>query len=403
MRCIVCRCSQHSIRFSARPLRLVPLGRLQIFLFCRFRTLLQKLTDEAVLTLEKLVEGAIEDEAAFFEHEEGGIGVGVAGGERDHATPFGVVAVIAEGEGVLQAMGDEQGGSCMNVALLDDELDDGGGGDGIEAAGGRVVEDQLGFVDEGAGDGHAPPHAAGKAGRIKVEGFFEADEAERLADAAVDLLVGHALLNQLVGDIVAYGEGIEERAFLEDHSGAGAQGEELLLGHAGDVFAEEHDAALLGAKQPDDQFEQHTFAHAGRPKQDARLRGRHRERNVLKHRRTVERDRDAAQGDDRGRIRRWSRRLRRGSGGVSSCGKDREQHVGDEEVDEDDEHRGVDDGLNGGAAHALGAACGSHAVEAADGAEDVAKEERFDEPLDNIGDSGGLRRPRGSTGCRSDG
>jgi hypothetical protein len=49
-------------------------------------------------------------------------------------------------------------------------------------------------------------------------------------DAAVDFVVGDALLDELVGDVVADGERVEERALLEDHAGAGAQGEELLLG-----------------------------------------------------------------------------------------------------------------------------------------------------------------------------
>ena len=31
------------------------------------------------------MEGAVEDQAAFFEHEEGGVGVGLALGERNHA------------------------------------------------------------------------------------------------------------------------------------------------------------------------------------------------------------------------------------------------------------------------------------------------------------------------------
>jgi len=66
-------------------------------------------------------------------------------------------------------------------------------------------------------------------------------------------------------------------------------------------------------------------------------------------------------------------------------GHDGEQHLGKEEVDEDDEHGRPYDGLNGGAAHALGAAGGSHAVEAADGAEDVAEEERLDQALDDVG------------------
>ena len=184
---------------------------------------------------------------------------------------------VQSSEGVLKAMRDQQGRGAVDVALLDDEFDDGGGGDGVEAAGGRVVEQQLGLVDEGAGDGDAPPHAAGEAGRKKGKGLFEADESERLADAGVDFVVGDAFLDQLVGDVVADGEGIEERALLKDHAGAGAQGEELLLGHGGDFFAEELDASLVGAEQSVDELEQDAFAHAGGAEQNARLPGRHRE------------------------------------------------------------------------------------------------------------------------------
>ena len=122
-------------------------------------------------------------------------------------------------------MRNQQRRSCVHVALLHNELDDGGGRDGIEAPGRRVVEDQLWIVDEGAGDGHAPPHASRKARGIQIEGLFEADKTERLVDAAVDFVIGHSLLDQLVSDIVAHGERIEERAFLENHSGARAQWE----------------------------------------------------------------------------------------------------------------------------------------------------------------------------------
>src|ERR1700735_5178358 len=107
-----------------------------------------------------------------------------------------------EGEGILQAVRYQDGRRMVDIALLDDELDDGGGRDGVEAAGGRVVEDQLGLADEGAGDGHATPHSAGKAVGEKIEGLVELDKCKRLVDAAVTLVLGHALLNQLVGDIV---------------------------------------------------------------------------------------------------------------------------------------------------------------------------------------------------------
>ena len=64
-------------------------GSDQIFALPLFSALLQELTDETVLTLKKLMEGAIEDETAFFEHEEGGVGVGLAVGVRNHAAMLG--------------------------------------------------------------------------------------------------------------------------------------------------------------------------------------------------------------------------------------------------------------------------------------------------------------------------
>src|ERR1035437_8464397 len=96
--------------------------------------LLQELADEGVLAFDQLMEGAVEDEASFFEHEEGGGGVGYAFGEGNHAALLGVEAVVAEEEGVLDAVGDHDRRSVVDVAFLDDQLDDGGGGKGVEAA-----------------------------------------------------------------------------------------------------------------------------------------------------------------------------------------------------------------------------------------------------------------------------
>ena len=99
-------------------------------------------------------------------------------------------------------------------------------------------------MDERAGNGDAAPHAAGEASGIKAEGLLESHEAKRLAHADIDFFVGNFFLDQLVGNVVAHGERIEERAFLKDHSGAGAQREELLLGNLRDLFAEEMNGAL---------------------------------------------------------------------------------------------------------------------------------------------------------------
>ena len=64
-----------------------------------------------------------------------------------------------------------------------------------------------------------------------------------------------------------------------------------------------------------------------------------------------------------------------------------EHNLREEEVDKDDEHRGYDDGLNGGAAHALGSACRSKAIEAADAGDDESREERLDQALNDVGEA----------------
>lgn len=83
------------------------------------------------------VEGrAVEHDAAFVQDEEGGVGLGFTFGKGFDALALVGIAVRGEHECILQAVGYEQGRGVICVALLEDELDDGGGGDGVEAAGG---------------------------------------------------------------------------------------------------------------------------------------------------------------------------------------------------------------------------------------------------------------------------
>ncbi len=112
-------------------------------------------------------------------------------------------------------------------------------------------------------------------------------------------LSGTCFLDKLVGHVVANGERIEERALLKDHAGAGAQGEELLLGHMGNIFAEEQDAALVGPQQAVGELEQHALAHAGGAEQDTRFSRRNGEAHVFQHRRAVKSDGDVLKSDDR--------------------------------------------------------------------------------------------------------
>ena len=105
--------------------------------------LLDELANEGVLAGDEFVERTIEDQTSFGEHQERGVGIGLTLGQRNHAVFRGLEAMSAHRECILQPMGDEHGWGVVDIALLHDELDDGGGGDGVEAAGRRIVEQQI--------------------------------------------------------------------------------------------------------------------------------------------------------------------------------------------------------------------------------------------------------------------
>src|ERR1700722_10509705 len=164
--------------------------------------LLDELAHEGVLAGYELVERTIEDQMALSEHEECRLQVGCAFGQWHEAIFGGLETMAAHGECILQTMGDEHGRRVIDVALFDDQFNDGGGGDGVETAGGGIVKKQLGVVDECACDGDAAPHATGEASGIKAEALLEPYESQRLAHAHVDFIVGDSFLNELVGEVV---------------------------------------------------------------------------------------------------------------------------------------------------------------------------------------------------------
>src|SRR5258708_28529282 len=111
--------------------------------------LFQKLANKGVLAGNEIVKRTIKDQASFGEHEERCGGMGLTLRKRDHAALIGVEYVGTHGECVLKTMRYQQRGGVVDVALFDDEFDNGGGGNGVQASGGRVVENQIGIVDEG--------------------------------------------------------------------------------------------------------------------------------------------------------------------------------------------------------------------------------------------------------------
>jgi hypothetical protein len=254
--------------------------------------------------VDELFGGAVEDDFAFVEDEELGAVVDAVVGDLLDFAGFFVEAASGEEVCVLDAVGDDEGGGLGDVALLDDEVDDGGGGDGIKAAGGGVVEDEVGVGDDGAGDGDAATHTAGELGGKLLEGVFEFDEAEGFDDAGVHLFFGGAVFVEAVGDVVADGEGVEEGGLLKDHADAAAEFEEVDLAHGGDVFAEDLDGAGVGLEEAVDELHKDGFAAAGRTEDDAGFAVPDGEGHVLQDGFDVEGDGDVVD-HDHGLLRVW--------------------------------------------------------------------------------------------------
>ena len=264
------------------------------------------LLQPGVVGADEFFGGAVEDDFALVEDEEAGAGVDavvIGAVDGDHVLGFRVEAVGGEGEGVLEAVGDEQAGGVGDVALLDDELDDGGGGDGVEAAGGGVVEDEIGAGDDGAGDGGAAPHAAGELGGELGLRVVEGGELEGLEGTFVGFFRGDVIGVEAIGDVVFDGEGVEEGGLLKDHPDAGAEGEEVALGHGLDFLAKDADGPGVWAEEAVDQLEEDTFAGAGGAEDDALLAGGDGEGDVFEDGFAVETDGNVVEDDDGAGVR----------------------------------------------------------------------------------------------------
>jgi hypothetical protein len=249
---------------KARPLR----NRVQqvshkiapeIWIACRCYLLGSAIEIDAALVVnDKTRDGLVE------------IGLNAGRGSRvaDDALRLRIEFEIGKREAILHSMRSEESGYTVNVAEAKDERDDGLRRDGIEAGGGRIVENDLGAADECASDGDAAAHAAGEFGGEQVEGVFEFDELQDFADALIDFRFVDAIFAETVRDVVGDGHGIEERAFLEDKADLAAEVEEIDFGHGRDFVAEDTDSALRRMQEASGEFEGECFAGSGFAKED---------------------------------------------------------------------------------------------------------------------------------------
>ena len=165
-------------------------------------------------------------------------------GLADDAASVGIETEMRESEAVLQAVSGEQRGDAVNIAEAEDEGDDGLRSDGIEAGGGRIVEDDLRASDQSASDRDAAAHSSGKLGGEHVDGVFEFDELQNFEDAGLDFAFVDLIFAEAVGNVVSDGHGIEQGAFLKDKADLTTKREEVMFRHGGDFVAEDTDGTL---------------------------------------------------------------------------------------------------------------------------------------------------------------
>ena len=272
------------------------------------------------------------------------------------------------------------GGDAVDVAQAKDQRDDGLRGDGIEAGGGRIVENDGRPSDQGAGDGDATAHAAGEFGRQHVDGVLEFDEAKDFLHLRRDVFFVGAIFEQTIGDIFADGEGIEERAFLENKTNLAAELQEFLFRFAGNVLAKSLHGAAIGSEQAGGNFQGKGFAGAGFAEQDESFTGLRGKGKTTKNRAFVETDPDVVELDgERSAVRsgRQGVGMREGVHERQSLSAKIECEFREEGVGDDDHHGRDDDGLGGGAADSLRTTADVQALITAYGGKDEGEDQEI--------------------------
>ncbi len=93
-----------------------------------------------------------------------------------------------------------------------------------------------------------------------------------------------APLAQRKGDILPHAHRVEQRAVLEDHRDALADGVHALFVEAGDLLALEPNRPRIGLEKAHQQAQGHRFAHAAAAQDAQRLSALNLKAHILKHR-----------------------------------------------------------------------------------------------------------------------
>jgi hypothetical protein len=137
------------------------------------------------------------------------VGDGAEGDEPGHVD----VAEAAAALGLVHVVGGDEEGDTL-AGELEEEVPEGAAGDGVDAGGRLVEEDDLGGVDDGAGEGEALLPAAGELRDATCEIGFEAGEGEEFLDAGVGDGRGEAVGGGVEVEVFGDGEVFVEAELL---------------------------------------------------------------------------------------------------------------------------------------------------------------------------------------------
>lgn len=123
------------------------------------------------------------------------------------------VADVAAAFGFVHVMGGDEEGHA-EAGELEEEVPEFAAGDGVDAGGGFVEEEDLGLVHEGAGHGEALAPAAGEEGGAAVEVGLEVGEGDEFFAAGFEFGAVEAVEASVELEVFEGGEFVVEGEFL---------------------------------------------------------------------------------------------------------------------------------------------------------------------------------------------
>ena len=188
------------------------------------------------------------------------------------------------GEGVLQTVGHQQRTGLVDIALLHDEFDDRCGGDRVEAAGRRIVEQYFGFVMIAramATRRRIPPESSeGNLSTVCSSSTKLSTSRTRRSISSS----GAPLFHQPEGDIFPDRQRIKECALLKNDAYSSGAARRDPLPHLGYVLTQHMMSAPVRPHETRGQFENCAFARTRDAKDRLRLAMRQPEGNSLRTR-----------------------------------------------------------------------------------------------------------------------